>query len=31
VVAEAESGARLGIIDFEVVNGGPPKLRKLKL
>jgi Protein of unknown function (DUF2914) len=31
VIAEAESGARIGIVDFDVVNGEPPPLRKLKL
>lgn len=31
VIAEAESGARIGIVDFDVVRGDPPPLRKLKL
>lgn len=31
VIAESESGARIGIVDFDVVSGEPPKLRKLRL
>jgi hypothetical protein len=31
VIAESESGARIGIIDFDVVVGEPGKLKKVKL
>ncbi|HET8773223.1 MAG TPA: DUF2914 domain-containing protein [Thermoanaerobaculia bacterium] len=31
VIAESESGARIGIVDFDVVSGEPSKLRKLRL
>lgn len=31
VTAEAESGAAIGIVQFEVVKGEPPKMKKLKL
>jgi hypothetical protein len=31
VIAEAESGARIGIVDFDVASGAPPPLRKRKL
>jgi hypothetical protein len=30
VIAEAESGARIGIVDFDVVNGTPAQTRKLR-
>lgn len=31
VIAESESGAAIGIIDFDVVSGEPVKLKKLRL
>jgi len=31
VIAESETGARIGIIDFDVVEGTPLKLRKVRL
>ena len=31
VIAESESGARIGIVDFVVVEGPPPALRKMNL
>jgi hypothetical protein len=31
VIAESESGARIGIVDFDVVRGTPPRLRRVKL
>jgi hypothetical protein len=31
VIAESESGARIGIVDFDVVRGTPPALRKVRL
>jgi hypothetical protein len=30
VIAESESGARIGIVDFDVVSGTPPRLRRVR-